>query len=170
MKSLASQNTQQSSLNEHFKKLNEELAQSVYNVHESLSNQEYWLQGRLQKAGGEDAKYKSRIAAVEALAEKTREMSVALEAKMREAIDAQARWKVQQDALKEVSGNVAGGVVVRIPATQSTLGASQFRTRADGEENEDEGEAVGVSSLVGKKIREHDQRYPQLSMAERWVY
>jgi hypothetical protein len=117
------------------------------------------------------------------LKQKVNEMTRRLEEKTRLVIDMQTMVEAGETQRKEVSRTVtAGNGRVEILATQSTLGASQFRSRrnrvggeedADEDEEEDEdGEhsqqaGTGIVKALKRKADEHEATYKALSMSDR---
>ena len=170
----------QKKLNDHLKTAIEEVSQSAYCITISLASQEESLARKKEKFGEDDQKCKSRIPVLDALSERVNALNSALERKVREVIDAQSVQQIRQDALKEISINVTrSNGRSRIDATQSTLGASQFRSRPDGDVDEDEDNTAGgnapdagpgIPSLLKRKLDEGDQQYSQLSLAQRFVH
>lgn len=169
----------QKKLNDHFKVAIDEIGQSVYNITNTLANQEEYVAMRKEKYGDEDRKYISRIPIVDALSGKVNALNSALERKTREVIDAQSIQQTRQDALKEISINATrSNGRSTIDATQSTLGASQFRSIQNQDLNEDEDSTAegitpdagpGIPTLLKQKLDEANQNYSQLSLAQRFV-
>ena len=128
---------------------------------------------------------------VEILGQKVDEVTSKLEETVRRVVDEQAQTEAAEKALRDASVNIvrAGGRVdAAATATQSTLGASQFRRAADpddedeDEDDEDEdgeagpgrrrgrdGEQTGISinDVVKAKAEKHDQEWNGLSMRAR---
>ncbi|KAL8777821.1 MAG: hypothetical protein Q9213_007692 [Squamulea squamosa] len=106
-----------------------------------------------------------------------------MEAGTRQVIDLQARVDNTENALKELSANVGHGRT----ATQSTLGASQFRPRsqrqrrpqhADAEDDEDEDNAdhegepytsPPALTVFREKISASEAKYTSLSLKDRYA-
>ena len=142
--------------------------------------------------GAEGDGESARIGAdVEALAQKVDEITGDLEESVRRVIDEQARTEAAEKALREASVNTvrAGGRVdAAAMATQSTLGASQFRSATDPDdededldENDDDGEdgsrrrcgengenaSTSFNDVLKAKAEKHDQEWNELSMRAR---
>ena len=111
-----------------------------------------------------------------------------MEEKVRAIIDVQACVEAGEEALKDVHDRVElGGGRIGAEgraATQSTLGASQFRSRRtrDGDEDDDgngeqgseeeddeEDPGTGVVRALKRKAEEHDNSYGALSLTERYA-
>jgi hypothetical protein len=182
-------------LKQHLRNANGKLGHAVQDNHESYGYLKQQLDARHAKlvSQGHDADevLRERIENTTEYGKRVEALDVAIEAKVRSVIDSQARLMANEKALEELSANVSGNNGrVNITATQSTLGASQFRSiRVDededdeggkgkrggrGEEGEEEEEEegggrnlVGIVDLLQRKAEEHEKDYANLSMKSR---
>lgn len=108
--------------------------------------------------------------------QQTEDLTDGLETGVRKIIDAKVQVQGVEKALKELETNVANNRGAIAP-TQSTLGASQFRSNrrrrgGDAEDEDDEFESDtlengGAVDFVKRKIEEQNSAYQSESMAFR---
>lgn len=156
-------------------------------------NDRYWQRAdyhrrrkarRAQQGIDDGVEEEGRDRTLEQMRETVDGMTEKMEEGVRRMIDAKAAVDGVENALVEVAGNVARGNGA-VAATQSTLGASQFRQgrrRRGGGHNDDEGsefedepsqedgqENVGPTQVLQKKLEDHRMRYNTLPLRNRCV-
>lgn len=137
---------------------------------------------RLEKQASQEGN-EAQDALLDAMREKTDEMTDRLEEGIRKIIDAGAEVDGMEKALRELQENVANGGG-RVAPTQSTLGASYNRSARrrqsprSGDENseleEEDSQMVGENDsamgVLKRKIGEQRAAYQNLSMSSRYVF
>lgn len=100
--------------------------------------------------------------------QQTDELTGGLEAGVRRVIDAKFEVASFEKALRDLETNVASNRGAIAP-TQSTLGASQFRRRRDGDGDSevDDDENGGAVEFLKRKVSEQISSYQSESMALR---
>ena len=136
----------------------------------------------------DDAREEERARELEVMRQKVEDMTRKMEESVRGIIDAKAAVEGVGIVLGEVATNVVQGNGA-VSATQSTLGASQFRQGRrrrggggaqvndddEGSEFEDEPsqengqENVGPTRLLQRKLEDHKMRYDRLPLRSRYV-
>ena len=162
---------------------------TLSNAAADINDRSYQRHARQQKArakrqhqGLDDTEEdQNREKECERMKAEAKDLTMKMEGKVREIIDAEAHVQALEEVLGEVHGNVVAGGGIVAP-TQSTLGASQFRQKkraagSDSEEEEEDNYAgidgsqgnVGPSGLLKRKLEEHDTRYGSLTLRTRFV-
>lgn len=171
------------SLKTRLKAANSHLTTAAADVNERLQmrNAQYEKQKkRLEKQGSqEDNEQDTMIANARQEAD---EVTGKLETGIRMIIDSNAEVGHVERALKELQENVTEGRGSILP-TQSTLGASQFRSRngrrrreadvdeatSDLEDDTFDGETENALGMLKQKIADQHSSYKKLSMAQRYI-
>ncbi|KAI9878598.1 MAG: hypothetical protein M1830_000458 [Pleopsidium flavum] len=156
-------------------------------------NDRYWQRAdyhrrrkvrRAQQGVEDGVEEEERDRELEQMRERVGGMTDKMEEGVRRIIDAKAAVDGVENALVEVAGNVARGNGA-VAATQSTLGASQFRQgrrRRGGGQDDDEGsdfedepsqedgqENVGPTQALQKKLEDQNLRYDRLPLRNRYA-
>ncbi len=141
---------------------------------------------RLQQGIEDDADEEDKARELERMEQQVHDLTAKMEEGVRRVIDAKAAVEGVEKALVEVSTNIAQGNGA-VAATQSTLGASQFRQGRrrrprggaqvddEGSEFEDEPsqeneqETAGPAHVLKKKMEDQKTRYDSLPLRHRSV-
>lgn len=169
-------------LKEQLKAANGHLTQAAADINDRLMfNVQYHEKGRKRRdtlSSPGSSQLDDEV--LERMQQDTNEMTSALDQKVRDVIDAGVEIQGVEKALRELDANVTANRGLLAP-TQSTLGASQFRTpkrrRLGNVDQEDEDDADDSQSpqggsaveLLKTKTAEHQQEYKAETLSSRYA-
>ena len=161
---------------------NNHLAGAAVDINDRLSSQITLYEksrARREKQGSQEEEDEEEERAMDEKREQTDELTARLETGVRKIIDAKVQVQGVEKALKELESNVANNRGAIAP-TQSTLGASQFRSNrrrrggdADDEDDEfdDDAQSAGENGsavdFVKRNIEEQNSAYQNETMSFR---